>query len=79
MANREKEKINMYNKKEIEKIKLEYDKQKNVILKENNGLKLCILKMIYQIEKYEDEENTRNCEINVRIVYKKFLYILKIF
>lgn len=69
----------MYNKKEIEKIKLEYDKQKNVILKENNGLKLCILKMIYQIEKYEDEENTRNCEINVRIVYKKFLYILKIF
>jgi len=68
LANREKEKINMYNKKEIEKIKLEYDKQKNVVLKENNGLKLCILKMIYQIEKYEDEENKRNCEINVRIV-----------
>lgn len=68
MANREKEKINMYNKKEIEKIKIEYEEQKNVILKENNDLKLCILKMIYQIEKYEDEENTRNCEINVRIV-----------
>ncbi len=73
----------MNNKIEIERMKLEFENQKNAILKENNELKLCILKMIYQIEKYEDEENTRNCEINVRIYFTKLtnfylnLYIKK--
>jgi hypothetical protein len=57
-------------------MKIDFENQKRAILIENNQLKLYILKMIYQIEKYEDEENSRNCEINVR---KKFLQKFKIF
>ncbi len=49
----------------------EFEIQKKAILNENNELKLYILKILYQIQKFEDDENTRNSEVHVSIVVIK--------
>ncbi len=58
----------------------EFEIQKKTILNENNELKLYILKILYQIQKLEDDENTRNTEVHVSIiVYKLWKMLIKFF
>lgn len=42
-----------------------HNEQINILLKQNNQLKLTILKMLYQSQKYDNEERLYQCKYEV--------------
>jgi hypothetical protein len=65
---RDKEKFDNYIKSQSEIYKKRLDEEKKAIINENRELKFSLLRMLYQIEMFEEEEIRRNKEIQVKII-----------
>ncbi len=65
MLKRDKEKVTKKMREEYELLKTKIENEKKVVIKQNNELKLLMLKVLFQSNQYENEENVRLSYINV--------------
>jgi hypothetical protein len=61
--------LNQFVNTEIELLKNQIQDERSAVINQNNDLKLTMLKILYQIQLFEEGEALRNKEVDVNYIY----------